>query len=285
MGIDIVRKTSVTPNINNTDDVIPFRYAYGNQDGYVVGIGNELSATYESGTFTVNSGRAVIQGVDVKIDGNGASVVLDTTTGVRYFKIYLKVNLDSENAEIVSYYSNSSYSDITEPQSGELISGNTAYMLLYTLKLNGSIQTELNKIVKAVDYTHRRLLWSGNAEIGTTNPQQNTPSFATIPAKENTTYEIQGEIVYNDPTGYIKPTFSIKFPIGASNQDGYKTKQILDANFDTYGNTAMVITKVDLIRNGNYFYGNATKQRFRFVDSNISYDEISVVIKKIYEVE
>lgn len=172
MGIKIVRTPSETPNITNVDDIIPFRYAYGNQNGYVIGRGSQLDGSYESGEFTVGSGRAVIQGVEVDIDANGISTTLDTASETRYFKIYLKVNLANEVTELESYYSTVSYDEITDPTSGDLISGGNAYLLLYTLQLNGTAQVNIEKKVKQIEYNigeNSRLLWSGNVFVNTTS--------------------------------------------------------------------------------------------------------------------
>lgn len=191
MGIKIVRTPSETPNITNVDDIIPFRYAYGNQNGYVIGRGSQLDGSYESGEFTVGSGRAVIQGVEVDIDANGISTTLDTASETRYFKIYLKVNLVNEVAELESYYSTVSYDEITDPTSSDLISGGDAYLLLYTLQLSGTTQVAKTKIVKSITYRDaetingvsitqdnngvlhtgeeiickKKLLWSGNIDF------------------------------------------------------------------------------------------------------------------------
>lgn len=170
MGIKIVRTPSETPNITNVDDIIPFRYAYGNQNGYVIGIGSQLDGSYESGEFTVGSGRAVIQGVEVAIDANGISTTLNTASETRYFKIYLKVNLANNVTVLESYYSTVSYDEITDPTSSDLISGGNAYLLLYNLQLNGTTQVNIEKKVKQIEYSvgGSRILWSGNITVNTT---------------------------------------------------------------------------------------------------------------------
>lgn len=281
MGVRIVRQSSDTPNVNNIDDIIPMRYAYGNQDGYTIGVGSELSADYENGTFTINSGRAVIQGTEIVIDANGLSTTLDTGLETRYFKIYLKTNLDSDIAELESYYSTSSYDAIPDPTSGEVIGGNTAYLLLYTLKLNGAVEAEKTKVVRQIDYNHRQLLWTGNAEIGTTNPQSTADAFATIPAKENTMYEIHGEITQN-LTGYVKETFVIYLQVGSYNEYGYKSEQIVGTWIT---NELLQFKKVQIYRNGNYFFGQALMPTIYFPNHNLVYNTITASITKIYEVE
>ncbi len=281
MGFRIIRQTSDTPNVNNIDDIVPMRYAYGNQNGYIIDIGTELKATYENGTFTVQSGRVVIEGAEIHIDANGLSTRLDTGLETRYFEIYFKFNLDSEVAELESYYSTTSYDDILKPQSKSVISGETAYLLLYRLKLDGAVQTEIEKVVRQIDYNHRRLLWTGNAEIGTTNPQGSLNSFATIPVKENTMYEIQGEITHGSQ-GYTKETFVIYLQVGADNGYGYKAEKIVGTWIT---NELLQFKKVEIYRNGNFFSGRALLPTIYFSGHNLVYNSITASVTKIYEVE
>lgn len=277
MGIEIVRTPSETPNITNVDDIIPMRYAYGNQDGYVIGRGTELAGTYESGTFTVGSGRAVIQGVEVKIDANGESTSLNTATETRYYHIYLQVNLNSNTVGLVNYYSTSSYDDIYKPQSADLLDNGTAYLLLHSIKLNGSTEAEKTKLVQPIYYYSRKLLWTGNAEIGTTNPSGTLTSFAKIPEKENTMYEIHGEIT-EDGT---RRTFVIYMQVGVHHEYGYKTSQIVDTWFTS---TLMQYATVEIHRGGDFFFGRALRPTIYFSNHSLAYNGISASITKIYEI-
>lgn len=278
MGVRIVRQSSDTPNVNNIDDIIPMRYAYGNQDGYTIGVGSELSADYENGTFTVNSGRAVIQGTEIVIDANGLSTTLDTGLETRYFKIYLKTNLDSDIAELENYYSTVSYDDIPEPASGEVISGNTAYLLLYTLKLNGAVEAEKTKVVRQIDYNHRRLLWTGNAEIGTTNPSGTIQAFAKVKEKENVMYEVQGEIT---DSGGTRRTFVVFIRVNEPNQYGYSAEQIVGTWMTS---SLMQFTTVKIERDGDFFYGRAMRPTLYFSSHNLVNVEITASVNRIYEI-
>ena len=283
MGIEIVRIPSETPNITNVDDIIPMRYAYGNQDGYIIGRGTELAGTYENGTFTVGAGLVVIQGVEIKINANGANTTLDTGTGNRYYHIYLQVNLNSNVVGLVNYYSDSSYDDIQEPYTDNpnLIDNGTAYLLLYSIKLNGSVEVEKNKIVQPIYYNSRKLLWTGTAEIGTTNPENELIAFAKILDKENTLYEVQGEINYNIPMGYQKETFVILLQVGSHNDYGYKAEQII--HFDIHDNN-MLVKKVEIHRHNDYFFGRALQPVLELSNNQIRYDSISAIVTKIYEI-
>ena len=74
MSIKMVRQPSETPNITNIDDIIPFRYAYGNQNGYVKDKGNEVGYTVNGSQFTIGSGRIVLQGVESDISASGVTI-------------------------------------------------------------------------------------------------------------------------------------------------------------------------------------------------------------------
>lgn len=255
MGIKIVRIPSETPNITNVDDIIPMRYAYGNQDGYVIGRGSELSGSYESGEFTVGSGRAVLQGVEVDIDANGVSATLDIS-GERYFKIYLKVDLETEIAELESYYSTVGYDDIEDPQSAELIDlDDPAYLLLYTLKLNGTTEIEKTKIVKPINYSGKKLVWSGSSTVNAisedTSTWGNFASVARVPEKENCIYEIHGEMVQNFG---VKGTFVVQLKVGQSYQYGYQTSQVFYKSPSyTLNDKKIYEYSIHIIRQGDYF--------------------------------
>lgn len=265
--------------ISNVDDIVGLRYAYGNQNGYAIGIGSELSANYENGTFTVNSGRAVIQGDEIDIDANGLSTTLDTTSGTRYFKIYLKTNLDSNVAELESYYSSTSYDTISEPSSGDVISGNTAYLLLYTLELNGTTEVEKSKIVKPIYYNSKRLVWSGNVNIGNSNLVL-TP-IATVPAKQNVLYEVHG----NTSVGGTVQTFVIMLPIEEYNENGYSAQSIVDIDFDVLNPTLMLLTKVQIKKTEDRIVGLAYRKDVYMNNGNFSYYAVQAKITKIYEIE
>ena len=189
-NLEMISDVSDYNPINSTDDVIPLRYAYGNQNGYVIGVGSELDGVYNNGTFTVGSGRVVVQGVEIDVDANGMSVAVDTASETRYYKIYLEVkfnqNINLYSATLRSGYSTVGYNEITIPTSSELINGGTAYLDLYWLKLNGTTEVESIKRVHQIDYAinlgrasdgslydekdgafivKRKTLWSGDMDI------------------------------------------------------------------------------------------------------------------------
>lgn len=153
MGIRMVRQPSETPNVTNIDDIVPFRYAYGDQNGYVIGKGAELSYTIDGNTFRVNSGRVVLQGVETDIDANGVSFTIDNSSEKRYFVVYYEVNLATQTTEIK--LSNYSYGGYPIIEGGDDLTSNptgTARMNLYRFTAVSGIIGDVVKIVKPIEY-------------------------------------------------------------------------------------------------------------------------------------
>lgn len=153
MAIKMVREPSETPNINNIDDIVPMRYAYGNQNGYVIGKGTEISNTVNGLNFTVNSGRLVLQGVECDIDASGVTITIDNIATKRYYTVYLEVNLGLDTATIKSEYDTATYPSI---DAGDDLTENTtgiARLPLYQFTATSGIISEVNKVVESVKYT------------------------------------------------------------------------------------------------------------------------------------
>ena len=152
MAIKMVREPSETPNINNIDDIIPMRYAYGGQNGFVIGKGTEISNTVSGLNFTVNSGRLVMQGVECDIDATGVTITIDNIATKRYYTVYLEVNLGLNTATIKSEYDTATYptidtgDDLTENSTG------IARLPLYQFTATSGIISEVNKVVESVKY-------------------------------------------------------------------------------------------------------------------------------------
>lgn len=153
MAIKMVREPSETPNINNIDDIIPMRYAYGGQNGFVIGKGTEISNTVSGLNFTVNSGRLVLQGVECDIDATGVTITIDNIATKRYYTIYLEVNLGLNTATIKDEYDTATYptidvgDDLTENSTG------IARLPLYQFTATSGIIDEVNKVVEGIKYS------------------------------------------------------------------------------------------------------------------------------------
>lgn len=156
MGIKIVREPSETPNINNIDDFVPFRYAYGNQDGYVIGKGNEVNIEQvDTKSVLIKSGRFVVQGVEVDINANGEAVDFDDVpqNSDVFVTVYAEVNLDTNSVNIEKVFDTVDYPVVDKGDDLTHITNGTANIEIAHIKLsNGSI-VSVNKVIKAIEYS------------------------------------------------------------------------------------------------------------------------------------
>ena len=158
MSIKMVREPSETPNINNIDDIIPMRYAYGGQNGFVIGKGTEISNTVSGLNFTVNSGRLVLQGVECDIDATGVTITIDNIATTRYYVVYLQVNLGLNTAQILDTYDTATYPNI---DTGDDLTENTtgiARLPLYKFVATSGVISEVNKVVESVKYINESFI-------------------------------------------------------------------------------------------------------------------------------
>lgn len=159
MAHKMVRQPSETPNINNIDDIVPFRYAYGNQDGFVIGKGNELSYTINGNEFRINSGRVVLQGVEDDIDANGVTFTIDNISSKRYYVIYYRVNLATNTTSYEITNDGAGYPTIDAGDDLTKNSSGIANLVLYRFTASSGVISSVEKTVKAIEY-------SGTALVG-----------------------------------------------------------------------------------------------------------------------
>lgn len=153
MAIKMVREPSEVPNITNVDDFVGLRYAYQNQDGYCLNKGRELDHQISGSTFTVLSGRLVIQGVECDIDANGVSIAVDSISGVRYHTVYAEVSLATMSVSVKSMSSTVNYPEISV---GDDLTENTigvARLALYHLQSNSGAISSVTKVVNPIKHT------------------------------------------------------------------------------------------------------------------------------------
>lgn len=151
MAIEMVRIPSETPNISNIDDFVGLRYAYGNQNGYVINKGQECSYTINGSKIKINSGRLVLQGVECDIDANGVEIEVDNVATKRYYTIYLQVNLATNDIKILSTFDTSTYPVI---ESGDDLTQNTtgvARMRLYNFDATNGVISNVKKVVAQIE--------------------------------------------------------------------------------------------------------------------------------------
>ena len=193
MAIKMVREPSETPNINNIDDIVPMRYAYGNQDGYVIGKGTEISNTVNGLNFTVNSGRLVLQGVECDIDASGVTITIDNIATTRYYVVYLQVNLGLNSAQILSTCDTATYPTI---DAGDDLTENTtgiARLPLYRFIATSGVISNVNKVVESIKYI--KDVKVNNSENSNISDFAIKP-FSNNPTNSGTIDERLGKIVW-----------------------------------------------------------------------------------------
>ena len=155
MAIRLVREPSDTPNINNTDDFVGLRYAYGNNNGYVKGRGNECDYEINGLDFTIKSGRLVVDGVEVDIPSGGETISISSVKTELKYLVYLEINLATNTAEIKTEYSTGiGYPTIDRGDDLTSNTTGTARLSLYKfLKLNSNVIVKVNKLIKDIPYS------------------------------------------------------------------------------------------------------------------------------------
>lgn len=196
MAIKMVREPSETPNINNIDDIIPMRYAYGGQNGFVIGKGTEISNTVSGLNFTVNSGRLVLQGVECDIDATGVTITIDNIATKRYYTIYLEVNLGLNTATIKDEYDTATYptidvgDDLTENSTG------IARLPLYQFTATSGIIGEVNKVVESVKYAKDIKVNNAiNADNAINSVKNNNGTFSSLINDKNDVLKNDNNII------------------------------------------------------------------------------------------
>lgn len=152
MSIKMVRTPSETPNISNTDDFVGLRYAFGNQNGYVIWKGQECSYTINGSKFKINSGRLVLQGVECDVDASGVEITVDNIATKRFYTVYLQVNLALNETKILATFDTVTYPNI---DSGDDLTQNTtgvARIKLYQFDAINGVISNVQKTVNGVKY-------------------------------------------------------------------------------------------------------------------------------------
>ena len=190
MAIEMVRVPSETPNISNNDDFVGLRYAYGNQNGYVIGKGQECSYSVVGSTFKINSGRLVLQGVECDINANGVEITIDNVATTRYYTVYLQVNLATNEAKILSEYGTDTYPEIA---SGDDLTANTngiAKMELYHFNAINGVINNVQKIMPKIEYVRDMVVFGAKNSISNSDG-----TYGGFTADENGTLKTGDYIV------------------------------------------------------------------------------------------
>ena len=158
MALRLVRETSETPNITNKDDTIMTRYAYGGYNGVVKAYGSECEYIAENGFFKVLDGRIVVDGWEIDVDGAGYNLNLSTVSGIQYHSVYAEVTVATENVKIDSTYLQGAYPEIEKGDDLTNAPNGTARLLLYNVKVENGVITEVIKKFNLVPYLAQKVL-------------------------------------------------------------------------------------------------------------------------------
>ena len=157
MAIKMVREPSEIPNITNVDDFVGLRYAYGDQSGYCTSKGSEISYSISGSTFTVLSGRLVIQGVECDIDANGVSILVDNITGRRYHTVYAQVSLSTMSVSVLEMNDTVDFPIIPAGDDLNEVTIGTARLPLYTFISQGGVVSSVEKKVHPIKYAYQQV--------------------------------------------------------------------------------------------------------------------------------
>ena len=155
MGLRFVRKPSEEPNVQNSDDARAFRYAYGNQNGFVKGQGFELEHEINGLEFKIKSGEIVLQGYASVVDSAGITITIDSISQLRYFVVYYEVNLALQTTEIKATFSTSTYPTISAGDDLNTNPTGIARLSIYRFAVmsNNIINEQFTtKLVKEIQY-------------------------------------------------------------------------------------------------------------------------------------
>ena len=164
MAINMIRRPSTEENkyyIKNTDDIIPMRYAYGNQDGYVKDKGSEIGYEIIGTTFRVLSGRLVLQGVESDIDANGVDIEITNDANTNYYVVYYNVNLGTNTVSVLATYSTSGYPELPENDDLTANTSGSARLVLYRFTATGGqiSSRSVEKVVNRINYNDYDLVY------------------------------------------------------------------------------------------------------------------------------
>ena len=151
-------RPSENARVTNLDDITSIRYSYGNQDGYVINKGQELSHTINGQNFVVNSGRIVLQGVESDIDDNGVSIFIDAISEKRYHLVYYNVNMATDSVSLELLSSASTYPTVDYGDDFNQVSSGIARLPLYKFTSQNGVISNVEKLVSPIDYTGSALV-------------------------------------------------------------------------------------------------------------------------------
>lgn len=221
MAVSIVRKTSETPNISVADDTRMCRYAFGNQNGYIVGKGNELGYEVDGTNFTIKSGEFVVQGYQCAIDAEGVTVTVDSLLLSRNYSIYAKINLATETVTVHKHYALIGYPKLPESDDLTALTTGSAYVELYRFDV---MSDEISGVVKRISALQYYALPTGTYPGMTVGAALNTGAVLSLE-----TFDLSSVISSGTP-------YAVLHPSGKSLADIIGISYVKNTPFNTTGN-------------------------------------------------
>lgn len=150
MDIKFVRKNGA--NINNNDDYVPFKYAYGDIDGYT----NGFTYSVNGNILHINgNSRIVVQGVESIIETGGIDIEFDIVNEKRKYLIYLSVNMTTQTSGILTRYGTTSYPfvDLIYDDITSSYGKGVAQIGLITLDVENGVISNDERVIKKIPFT------------------------------------------------------------------------------------------------------------------------------------
>lgn len=304
MAIKMVREPSETPNINNTDDFIPIRYGYGNQNGYIKNKGTEIDYTIDGNNFTITSGRIVLQGVECDIDANGYTITTNQSiSSPLYYTVYYEVDLENNQISIKSENDPLNYPVISDGDDLTHIINGVARLVLYKFISTAGVINNVEKVIKEIGYvedninkkfntpnatnfgdyivTKKKLVWQGELDVHTGNPTL----VNNFTIKNNTCYEFLFNLAYGDHnSSYIINCYVDKKAVEIS-EDIFIYWGISNLVRQVISSSSIINEYITLDSNSenNFFITNQTKT-LNLADFRIQSSAGTLSLSKIYEI-
>lgn len=215
MSVILVRKESETPNILNSDDIMGFKYGTNGINGVVKNYQNELGHEINGKDFKIRSGEAIIDGWQVKIDADGATITPNNTTNKEYYSVYLEIDLSVSDDKKASIKAAVDPIQCPLVEKGDDISvshSGVARMELYRFECTNQVISSVKKVFELLDGTVSKSIFaqyaSEDTSKGTIEERLTTLGFkeGSVILDNNTTATInslkkQGKYVIFNFTG------------------------------------------------------------------------------------
>ncbi|MGN1200851.1 MAG: hypothetical protein ACI4R8_01115 [Candidatus Caccovivens sp.] len=152
--INLIRKSSDTPNIQNYDDIRAFKYAGCGQNGVVKDYLNACGYEISGQNFTIKSGEIILDGWQVGIDTSGWTGTINNLSGTVYYTVYLEIDTSitgSETAKIIMTYDTVTYPQIDIGQNLSTTNMGIGRLVLYHFQAIDNVILNVQQVFKLLD--------------------------------------------------------------------------------------------------------------------------------------